>query len=87
MLERVARAISPIAWGDVDDDWVLPGVKEDHRRMSLLAAKRVLAAMHEPTRHMEDSGDEYLGTMEAGWVESHRVWQAMINAVSEEQAQ
>jgi hypothetical protein len=79
MIERVARALSPVSWAALDNGSSKPGdhhqVYRDH---SLVLATAALAAMREPTEAMIRQGIQH-GTAE-------NVWKAMIGTTLKSQS-
>jgi hypothetical protein len=74
MMERIARAINPVAW-----------IVESHgpqREETLRGAKRVLEAMRDPTEAMVRAGTLYWDPMDGGPIsamfEPTKPYQAMI---------
>lgn len=56
MIERVARAIDPVAFDPSIEDENYPGEIEDNRTAALSRARAAIEAMREPTEGMQKAG-------------------------------
>lgn len=75
MVERVARALAPIAWAALETGDTL--AQQSRRTASLRHAKTVLEAIREPTEVMVSEGYCEAGGTD---VDTRKVWQFMIDA-------
>lgn len=78
MRERIARAIEPVWWDEIDGVHILDNFPDQHKfyqKRALERADAVLDALREPTEEM----------LKAAWKAQHNgktqieVWQAMID--------
>jgi len=82
MVERVARALAPVAWAALGTGDTL--ANQSRRTASLRHARAAIAAMREPTQQMQDSGrdanDRYATeAAPCSAMRAHDAWTAMID--------